>query len=117
MIVAFLFVTKGQAKCVEVVVYYIPQTRRDALYRKDCLSHPQETASAAVGVSWPLSTSHNRTVPSSLPLARVVPSGENDTDKTQPVWPVSRATSAPVWASYSEIPTPVATASRVPSGE
>ena len=36
----------------------------------------------------PVATSHSRTVPSSLPLARVLPSGLNATESTGPVWPV-----------------------------
>ena len=43
--------------------------------------------------------SHNRTVLSSPPLARVVPSGENDTEVTPNISPVNRAISAPVSAS------------------
>ena len=38
-----------------------------------------------------LATSHSRTVLSPLPLARVLPSGLNATEKTLPVWPVSGA--------------------------
>ena len=37
----------------------------------------------------PVATSHSRTVPSSPPLARVLPSGLNATAMTEPVWPVS----------------------------
>src|SRR5215831_9735559 len=36
----------------------------------------------------PVVTSHNRTVPSWLPVARVLPSGLNATEKTAPACPV-----------------------------
>ena len=35
-----------------------------------------------------VATSHSRTVPSTLALARVLPSGLNATEVTEPVWPV-----------------------------
>ena len=34
-------------------------------------------------IGWPVATSHSRTVPSSLPLARVLPSGLNATEQTR----------------------------------
>ena len=36
-------------------------------------------------ICWRVATSHNRTVPSALPLARVLPSGLNATEKTESV--------------------------------
>ena len=54
--------------------------------------------------------SHSRIVPSSLPLARVRPSGENDTDMKK--CPVSKATSAFVRESYSQIPMLLGNAAR-----
>ena len=51
----------------------------------------------------PVATSHSRTVPSSLPVASVLPSGLNATDHTEPVWPVSGGADAgwPVATSHS----------------
>ena len=71
---------------------------------------------AKMAVCSPVSISHNRTVPSKLPLARKRPSAGNPNEVTLPVCPMSRASSSPVWASYIQMPISVATAMRLPSG-
>ena len=67
---------------------------------------------------WPVATSHNRTVPSSPPLARVLPSGLNATDKTWPVWPVRGSPAGwPVATSHSRtVPSSLPLARVLPSG-
>ena len=68
----------------------------------------------------PLATSHSRTVPSKLPEASVLPSGEKARPRltTMPVWPRSVRGSMPVAASTSTIePSSEPTASVLPSGE
>ena len=68
---------------------------------------------------FPVCVSHNRMVESLLALARVVPSGEKNTEMILPVCPVpvSKWIMTPVRASYSPIPALLANASQVPSGE
>ena len=62
-------------------------------------------------------TSHSRILSFHDPIARIVPSGENDTERTQDVCP-SRATAFPVATSHSRILSfPDLEASIVPSGE
>ena len=65
-----------------------------------CLVCPRRTTR-----SFPLATSHNRTVPSALPEASVLPSGENATAKTKPLYPAlyppRAAHSLPVVMSHS----------------
>src|SRR5216684_3777537 len=53
--------------------------------------------------SMPLATSHSLTVLSSLPLARIFPSGLKVTELTRPECPVSDRNSAPVVRSHNLI--------------
>src|ERR1700734_4565880 len=50
----------------------------------------------------PVSTFHNRTVPSSLAVAKVFPSGENATQFTSPVCPERTTFSFPVATSQTQ---------------
>ena len=65
-----------------------------------------------------MATSHSRTVPSPLPLARVLPSGLNATESTGPVWPVSGPPiGRPVATSHSRtVPSALPLARVLPSG-
>ena len=65
-----------------------------------------------------VATSHNRTVPSPLPVARVLPSGLNATESTAPVWPV-RGFLLWRWVATSHnrtVPSPLPLARVLPSG-
>ena len=78
----------------------------------------QSVCPVSVALCFPVATSHSRTV-SSLPLARVLPSGLKARLLTFPVkvLNVSKFSSSRVCESYIQIPIEVATASRVLSGE
>ena len=74
--------------------------------------------SVRVRTSEPSETRHNLMVPSPLPDASKLPSGENDTLQTTPVCPVSVRTNAPSETRHnlmviSQLPD----ASKLPSGE
>src|SRR5262249_52043179 len=67
--------------------------------------------------SLPLPTSHNRTVPSSPPLASSHPSGAKATLQTAVLWYSKRRNSLPLPTSHNRtVPTSSPLASRIPSG-
>ena len=75
-------------------------------------------AGEGCAIWWPVATSHSRTVPSSLPLARVLPSGLNATEQTASVWPVSGLPIGwPVATSHNRtVPSSLPLARVLPSG-
>ncbi len=75
-------------------------------------------AAAGVEGTFAPTTSQTLTDLSSLPLASVLPLGENATEKTAPLCPVSVRTRVPVWMSQSlTVPSALPVASVLPSGE
>ena len=83
----------------------------------DFFSRPLAGGPVAV-VAPPVATSHNRTVPSSLPVARVLPSGLNATDQTAPACAVR---GLPIWrwvaTSHNRtVPSSLPVARVLPSG-
>src|SRR6516225_3910489 len=81
-------------------------------------AHRYRARSAAVAMFCPgVATFQNRTVPSELPLAKVLRSGLNATELTGPVWPVRAAICRRVATSHRmAVPLLLPVARVVPSG-